>query len=284
MNIDFKIFLQEFTENALAEDIDTGDHTTLSTIPLDAEEEAVFIVKEEGVLAGTEVVKEMLSIIDPAVVTEVLIKDGSAVQTGDPIMRIRGSVHTILKSERLLLNVMQRMSGIATKTRKYVKEISHTKAKILDTRKTTPLLRPLEKKAVRIGGGKNHRFGLYDMILIKDNHIDYAGGIRKALHKTYQYIDEKALQIPVEIEVRDFKELEEVLQYGKVDRIMLDNFTPEDVKTAVGKIEGFCETEASGGISFKTIKAYAEAGVDYISVGDLTHSIKSLDISLKASS
>lgn len=284
MNIDFISFLQKFTEDALAEDIRTGDYTTLSTIPLEAEEEAVFIIKEEGVLAGVEVAKEMLSIIDPEVVTEILIKDGSDVQLGDRIMRIRGSVHTILKSERLLLNVMQRMSGIATKTRKYVHEVAHTKAKILDTRKTSPLLRFLEKKAVQIGGGENHRFGLYDMILIKDNHIDYAGGIRQALHKTYQYIAEKALQIPVEIEVRDFEELEEVLQYGKVDRIMLDNFTPEDIKTAIERIKGLCEIEASGGINFKTIKAYAETGVDYISIGDLTHSIKSLDISLKANS
>lgn len=282
MDIEFKSYLKEFTERSLAEDVQEGDHTSLSTIPEEVVEEAVFLAKEQGVLAGIDVAREMWALIDPEIECNVFINDGQEVQAGDEIMRIKGSVHSILKGERLILNVMQRMSGIASKTKHYVDEIRHTEAKVLDTRKTTPLLRPLEKKAVELGGGKNHRFGLYDMILIKDNHVDYAGGIREALSKTYVYLAAKELAIPVEIEVRDFDELEEVLAFGKVDRIMLDNFTPEQVREAVQKIGGKHETEASGGITLETIQAYAETGVDFISVGDLTHSVKSLDISLKA--
>lgn len=282
MDIEFKSYLKEFTERSLAEDVQEGDHTSLSTIPEEVVEEAVFLAKEQGVLAGIDVAREMWGLIDPEIECSVFINDGQEVQAGDEIMRIKGSVHSILKGERLVLNVMQRMSGIASKTKHYVDEVRHTEAKVLDTRKTTPLLRPLEKKAVELGGGKNHRFGLYDMILIKDNHVDYAGGIGEALSKTYVYLAAKELAIPVEIEVRDFDELEEVLAFGKVDRIMLDNFTPEQVREAVQKIGGKHETEASGGITLETIKAYAETGVDFISVGDLTHSVKSLDISLKA--
>lgn len=282
MNIDFKSYIEEFTRLSLAEDVKGGDHTSLSTIPEEVVEEAVFLVKESGVLAGVEVAREMWAVIDPEIECSVFIKDGQEVEAGDEVMRIKGSAHSILKGERLILNVMQRMSGISSKTKRYVDEIRHTRAKVLDTRKTTPLLRPLEKKAVELGGGKNHRFGLYDMILIKDNHVDYAGGIEEALSKTYAYLTAKEMAIPVEIEVRDFEELEEVLAFGKVDRIMLDNFTPEEVKKAVQKIGGKHETEASGGITLETIRAYAEAGVDFISVGDLTHSVKSLDISLKA--
>lgn len=282
MNIDFKSYIEEFTRLSLAEDVKGGDHTSLSTIPEEVVEEAVFLAKESGVLAGVEVAREMWAVIDPEIECSVFIKDGQEVEAGDEVMRIKGSAHSILKGERLILNVMQRMSGISSKTKRYVDEIRHTRAKVLDTRKTTPLLRPLEKKAVELGGGKNHRFGLYDMILIKDNHVDYAGGIEEALSKTYAYLTAKEMAIPVEIEVRDFEELEEVLAFGKVDRIMLDNFTPEEVKKAVQKIGGKHETEASGGITLETIRAYAEAGVDFISVGDLTHSVKSLDISLKA--
>lgn len=282
MDIEFKSYLKEFTERSLAEDVQEGDHTSLSTIPEEVVEEAVFLAKEQGVLAGGEVAREMWAVIDPEIECSVFIKDGQEVQAGDEIMRIKGSAHSILKGERLILNVMQRMSGISSKTKRYVDKIRHTGAKVLDTRKTTPLLRPLEKKAVELGGGKNHRFGLYDMILIKDNHVDYAGGIKEALSKTYAYLGSKKMIIPVEIEVRDFVELEEVLAFGRVDRIMLDNFTPEQVKKAVQKIRGKHETEASGGITLETIKAYAEAGVNFISVGDLTHSVKSLDISLKA--
>lgn len=282
MEADFKSYIKEFTEQSLVEDVREGDHTSLATIPEDAMEEAVFLAKEEGVLAGVEVAREMWAVIDPEMDCTVYIQDGQSISKGDEIMHVRGSAHSILKGERLILNVMQRMSGIASKTKRYVDKIRHTEARILDTRKTTPLLRPLEKKAVELGGSKNHRFGLYDQILIKDNHIDYAGGIGEALKKTYAYLTAKKMTIPVEIEVRDFAELEKVLEFGKVDRIMLDNFTPEQVRKAVQKIDGKHETEASGGITLKTIKAYAETGVDFISVGDLTHSVKSLDISLKA--
>lgn len=283
MNKDLKHFLQDFTLKAIEEDVRGGDHTTLSTIPRDAEDEAYFLVKEVGVIAGLQVSAEMFRIIDPNIDVTILIKDGQEVLPGDIVMRIKGSVHNILKAERLVLNVMQRMSGIATKTRQYVEQVSGTNTRIMDTRKTTPLLRILEKEAVSIGGGVNHRFGLYDMILIKDNHIDYAGGIAKALDQTYRYLTNQKLDIKVEIEVRDFEELEQVLAFGRVDRIMLDNFTPEDISKALNRIGGQYKTEASGGITLSTVRAYAETGVDYISVGDLTHSINSLDISLKAS-
>ncbi|MCY4779690.1 carboxylating nicotinate-nucleotide diphosphorylase [Sphingobacterium sp. UT-1RO-CII-1] len=274
--------LKRFVELALEEDVRDGDHTSLATIIENTEGEAELLVKEAGVLAGVSVGEEILRIIDSSLVVEILIEDGAKVLPGNIAMRIKGKVHSILKSERLVLNVMQRMSGIATRTSVYMDCVEGTKAKVLDTRKTTPLLRFLEKEAVLIGGGSNHRFGLFDMILIKDNHVDYAGGIAEALSSVQDYKRKKGLEIPVEIEVRNFEELDAVLMNGNVDRVMLDNFTPADVKQAVDLIDGRLVTEASGGITLDTIRAYALTGVDFISVGALTHSVKSLDLSLKA--
>ena len=282
MEREFKDKLVHFVQEALEEDVREGDHTSLSTIKEEQLGEAQLLVKEDGILAGVEVAKEIFSQIDPELAFELLISDGSAVKYGDIAFRVRGKIHTILKGERLVLNIMQRMSAIATQTAQYVKAISETKAKVLDTRKTTPLLRFLEKKAVEIGGGVNHRFGLYDMILIKDNHVDYAGGISSAVNAAFAYKKEKQLDIAIEVEVRNFDELREVLNLEAVDRVMFDNFTPEQVKEAVDLVGGRLVTEASGGITLKTISDYANAGVDYISVGALTHSVKSLDLSLKA--
>lgn len=282
MSTDFDKYLRDFTLKALEEDVREGDHTTLSTIPKHAEGKAHFLIKEKGIIAGLEVVGKMLRIIDPTTEVEQLVDDGKEVGVGDVVMRISGSIHSILKSERLVLNVLQRMSGVASKTYQYVSLIRDTETKVLDTRKTTPLLRSLEKEAVRIGGGVNHRYGLYDMILIKDNHVDYAGGIKKALEQTYKYLRDNAIDIPVEIEVRNFEELSEVIEFGRIDRIMLDNFSPQEVSKAVNLIDTRFITEASGGITLDTIRDYALAGVDFISVGDLTHSVKSMDISLKA--
>lgn len=274
--------LKRFVELALEEDVRDGDHTSLATIAENTEGQAELLVKEAGLLAGVSVGKDILRIIDNSLDLEILIKDGEKVVPGDIAMRIKGNVHSILKSERLVLNVMQRMSGIATRTSIYMNCVEGTKTKVLDTRKTTPLLRFLEKEAVLIGGGANHRFGLFDMILIKDNHVDYAGGIVEALDSVQAYKIKKGLEIPVEIEVRNFEELDAVLLNGNVDRVMLDNFTPEDVKRAVDLIDGRLVTEASGGITLDTIRSYALTGVDFISVGALTHSVKSLDLSLKA--
>ena len=282
MEREFKDKLVHFVQEALEEDVREGDHTSLSTIKEEQLGEAQLLVKEDGILAGVEVAKEIFSQIDPELAFELLISDGSAVKYGDIAFRVRGKIHTILKGERLVLNIMQRMSAIATQTAQYVKAISGTNAKVLDTRKTTPLLRFLEKKAVEIGGGVNHRFGLYDMILIKDNHVDYAGGISSAVNAAFAYKKEKQLDIAIEVEVRNFEELREVLSLEAVDRVMFDNFTPEQVKEAVDLVGGRLVTEASGGITLKTISDYANAGVDYISVGALTHSVKSLDLSLKA--
>lgn len=282
MEREFKDKLVHFVQEALEEDVREGDHTSLSTIKEEQLGEAQLLVKEDGILAGVEVAKEIFSQIDTELAFELLISDGSAVKYGDIAFRVRGKIHTILKGERLVLNIMQRMSAIATQTAQYVKAISGTNAKVLDTRKTTPLLRFLEKKAVEIGGGVNHRFGLYDMILIKDNHVDYAGGISSAVNAAFAYKKEKQLDIAIEVEVRNFDELREVLSLEAVDRVMFDNFTPEQVKEAVDLVGGRLVTEASGGITLKTISDYANAGVDYISVGALTHSVKSLDLSLKA--
>ncbi len=282
MEREFKDKLVHFVQEALEEDVREGDHTSLSTIKEEQLGEAQLLVKEDGILAGVEVAKEIFSQIDPELAFELLISDGSAVKYGDIAFRVRGKIHTILKGERLVLNIMQRMSAIATQTAQYVKAILGTNAKVLDTRKTTPLLRFLEKKAVEIGGGVNHRFGLYDMILIKDNHVDYAGGISSAVNAAFAYKKEKQLDIAIEVEVRNFDELREVLSLEAVDRVMFDNFTPEQVKEAVDLVGGRLVTEASGGITLKTISDYANAGVDYISVGALTHSVKSLDLSLKA--
>lgn len=274
--------LERFVALALAEDVGEGDHTSLSTIAEDAIGEAQLLVKEAGILAGVEVAKDILHIIDSSLLVDIKLFDGNAVQVGDIALYVKGKLHSILKAERLILNVMQRMSGIATRTAEYASLLVGTNTKVLDTRKTTPLLRFLEKEAVRIGGGENHRFGLYDMILIKDNHVDYAGGIKPALERAQAYREEHQLNIPIEIEVRNLAELAEVLTLAKVDRVMLDNFTPALVKEAVTMNAGRLVTEASGGITLETIVAYAQAGVDFVSVGALTHSVKSLDLSLKA--
>ena len=274
--------LEQFVALALQEDVGDGDHTSLSTIPADVQGEAKLLVKDEGILAGVAVAKNIFHIIDPGLQVEVALEDGAEVKPGDIAFYVQGNVHSILKAERLALNVMQRMSGIATRTHLYATHLAGTKAKVLDTRKTTPLLRFLEKEAVLIGGGANHRFGLYDMMLIKDNHVDYAGGITNALTRAQTYRSTNGLAIPIEIEVRSFKELEEVLGNAAVDRVMFDNFTPQEVAKAVEMVNGRLVTEASGGITLETIRDYALAGVDYISVGALTHSVKSLDLSLKA--
>lgn len=274
--------LKKFVELALEEDVREGDHTSLSTIDAEAEGEAQLLVKEDGVLAGVAVGVDIMHIIDPRLVVQTVLKDGDTVKVGAIALYVKGSIHSILKAERLVLNVMQRMSGIATRTATYAALLAGSKTKVLDTRKTTPLLRFLEKEAVRIGGGENHRFGLYDMILIKDNHVDYAGGIEAALTKAQAYRQQHNLAIPIEIEVRNLVELHEVLAQDKVDRVMLDNFTPAQVAEAVALIDGRLVTEASGGITLETIAAYAQTGVDFVSVGALTHSVKSLDLSLKA--
>ncbi|WP_294351146.1 carboxylating nicotinate-nucleotide diphosphorylase [Sphingobacterium sp.] len=282
MEKEIKDYLAQFVKQAVAEDLGDGDHTSLSTIEAGAQGEAKLIVKDDGVLAGVEVAQAIIAYVDDSLVCEVFIQDGSRVKMGDIAFYVRGNIQSILLAERLVLNVMQRMSGIATTTRQYVDLLAGTDTKILDTRKTTPLLRVLEKEAVRIGGGTNHRFGLFDMILIKDNHVDYSGGIVPALERANAYRKSLNKPIAIEIEVRNFVELDEVLNFGEVDRIMLDNFSPQDVAKAVQIIDRRFKTEASGGITFDTIRSYAEAGVDYISVGALTHSVKSLDLSLKA--
>lgn len=267
---------------AFAEDIGDGDHTTLSCIPSTAMGKSKLLIKEEGVLAGIEIAKEIFHRFDPEMKVEVFIEDGTEVKPGDIAMIVEGKVQSLLQTERLMLNVMQRMSGIATMTRKYVKRLEGTTTRVLDTRKTTPGMRMLEKEAVKIGGGVNHRIGLFDMILLKDNHVDFAGGIDKAIARAKAYLKEKGKNLKIEIEVRNFDELRQVLDIGGVDRIMLDNFTPADTKKAVGMIEGRYEIESSGGITFDTLREYAETGVDFISVGALTHSVKGLDMSFKA--
>ena len=269
-------------ELAFAEDIGDGDHTTLCCIPEDAMGKSHLLIKEEGILAGVEVARKVFAKFDPAMSVEVLINDGAHVRVGDVAMVVTGKVRSLLQTERLMLNIMQRMSGIATMTSKYVKLLEGTNTRVLDTRKTTPGLRMLEKQAVKIGGGTNHRIGLFDMILLKDNHIDFAGGIANAIDRCHNYLKENELDLKIEIEVRDFDELQQVLDKGGVDRIMLDNFTVEDTKKAVDIIAGRYETESSGGITFDTIRSYAEQGVDFVSVGALTHSVKGLDMSFKA--
>jgi len=265
-----------------AEDIGDGDHTTLSCIPASAIGKSQLIVKENGILAGVEVAREIFRAFDPELKLTVFITDGAEVKVGDVAFVVEGKVQSLLQTERLMLNIMQRMSGVATSTREYVKALEGTKTRVLDTRKTTPGLRLLEKEAVKIGGGVNHRIGLYDMILLKDNHIDFAGGIDKAILRAQNYLKEKGKNLKIEIEVRNFDELAQVMAVGGVNRIMLDNFTPENTRKAVDIIAGKYETESSGGITFDTLREYAECGVDYISVGALTHSVKSLDMSFKA--
>ena len=267
---------------AFAEDIGDGDHTTLCCIPADAMGESKLLIKEEGVFAGVDIAKEVFRRFDPTMEVEVYIQDGTHVKPGDIVMSVKGKIQSLLQTERLMLNILQRMSGIATMTAKYVKRLEGTKTRVLDTRKTTPGMRMLEKQAVKIGGGTNHRIGLFDMILLKDNHIDFAGGIENAISRCHEYLKEKGKDLKIEIEVRDFAELQRVLDFGGVDRIMLDNFTPAETKEAVDMIAGRFETESSGGITFDTIRDYAEQGVDFISVGALTHSVKGLDMSFKA--
>lgn len=267
---------------AFSEDIGDGDHTTLSCIPAEAEGKSQLLIKENGILAGIEVAREVFKRFDPELRMEVFIPDGAAVKPGDIAMRVSGKVRSLLQTERLMLNILQRMSGIATMTRRYVNEVAGTKARILDTRKTTPGMRMLEKEAVRIGGGTNHRIGLFDMILLKDNHVDFAGGITAAIDRARQYCAEKGKDLKIEIEVRNFDELLEVLNHGGVDRIMLDNFSVPDTRKAVAMINGQCEVESSGGITLETLRSYAECGVDFISIGALTHSVKGLDMSFKA--
>ena len=275
-------FLKAFIQNAINEDIGDGDHSSLSCIPPDTKGKAQLIIKQHGILAGIEIAKKVFSIVDPNLKFEQFLFDGNEINHGDKAFIIEGNVHSILKSERLVLNIMQRMSGIATTTKKYVNLIKGTKAKVLDTRKTTPGNRTLEKLAVKIGGGENHRMGLFDMIMLKDNHIDFAGGIKPAIIKAREYIKKEQKNIKIEIEARNISEVKEILEVGGIDRIMLDNFNYEKTKEAVKLIAGKYETESSGGITTETIREYAECGVDYISVGALTHQIKSLDMSLKA--
>ena len=274
--------LDLFIELALAEDVGDGDHSSLACVPNNVSGKAQMLIKEGGILAGVEIGVSIFKKVDTKLLVTVLLSDGTSVKQNDIAMTVEGSRQSILKAERLVLNVMQRMSGIATYTNKIVQLIDGTKTKVLDTRKTTPLLRTLEKQAVKIGGGENHRFGLYDMIMLKDNHIDYAGGIKAAVTKTKEYLNSTGRDLKIEVEARDLNEVKEILAIGGIDRIMLDNFNYSDTKTAVEIIGNTCETESSGGITIDTIRAYAECGVDYISVGALTHSIKSLDISLKA--
>jgi nicotinate-nucleotide pyrophosphorylase (carboxylating) len=277
-----KEFIDPFIINALKEDVGDGDHTSLATIPAGTKGKAKLIVKDHGILAGMELAAEIFYVIDPELRLNIFLKDGMEIRPQDIAFEVEGSVHSILKAERLVLNCMQRMSGIATQTDRVVDLLKGTNTQVLDTRKTTPGIRYLEKWAVRIGGGVNHRFGLYDMILIKDNHVDYSGGIRQAIENTHQYINNQNKKLAIEIEVRNLDELEEVLQTGGVDRILLDNFNFSDLKQAVNIIEGRYITEASGGITVDNVREYANCGVDYISIGALTHSVKCLDLSLKA--
>ncbi|KQR70582.1 carboxylating nicotinate-nucleotide diphosphorylase [Pedobacter sp. Leaf176] len=277
-----KQLISQFIKNAIAEDVGDGDHTSLATIPQGTEGKAKLLIKEDGILAGVELAVEIFNEVDSSLAVDVLIGDGSEVKVGSIALTVSGSTHAILIAERLVLNCMQRMSGIATKTHRIVNLLNSTKTKLLDTRKTTPGMRYLEKWAVRIGGGVNHRTGLYDMVLIKDNHVDYAGGISNALNAARKYLTDHNKLLQIEIEVRDLVELDQVIEAGGADRIMLDNFSFQDLRTAVDLINGRFITEASGGITEENVVQYASCGVDFISMGALTHSVKSLDMSLKA--
>jgi nicotinate-nucleotide pyrophosphorylase (carboxylating) len=274
--------LRSFITAALAEDTGDGDHSSLASIPQGITGRARLLIKESGIIAGLRVAQEVFSITDASLKTFILFKDGDSVKAGDTALTVEGRVHSILRAERLVLNIMQRMSGIATTTSLYVEKIRGTKARITDTRKTTPGMRMLEKEAVRTGGGINHRMGLYDMIMLKDNHIDYAGGIAAAVTRTREYLTEKKLSLKIEVEARNIDEVGKILAAGGVDRIMLDNFTVEDTVKAVALIGKAAETESSGGITLANVRDYALCGVDFISIGALTHHIKSLDMSLKA--
>jgi nicotinate-nucleotide pyrophosphorylase (carboxylating) len=280
--MNYKELLDFLIKNALEEDIGDGDHSTLCCIDADAKGKAILKIKEEGILAGIEVAEIIFKYVEPAVLFTAYKKDGDKMQFGEIAFEVQAKVHTILSCERLVLNCMQRMSGIATLTRQYVDKLKGYSTKLLDTRKTTPNFRLLEKEAVRIGGGTNHRFGLYDMIMLKDNHIDYCGGIEKAIAKANTYLQQKNLDLKIEIETRSLDDVKKVIQVGKVHRIMLDNFTPQQIEKALKIINGKYETEASGGINLENIQEYAATGVDYISSGAIIHQAKSLDLSLKA--
>jgi nicotinate-nucleotide pyrophosphorylase (carboxylating) len=276
------MIIDEIIERALEEDLGEGDFTSLATIPENAFGKAQLLIKEDGILAGVDIAKKIFQKVDKNIRFRILLKDGTKVKKGDIVFTVEGKSISILSAERLALNFMQRLSGIATATNKIVSQLKGLETIILDTRKTTPNLRLLEKEAVRIGGGENHRMGLYDMIMIKDNHVDFAGGIKQAINATNNYLKKKNQKLKIEIEVRNFDELNQVIKCGGVDRIMLDNFSPEDLKKAIKIINDKYETEASGSITIDNIRKYAESGVDFISVGALTHHIKSLDMSLKA--
>lgn len=281
-NTNTERLIDELIRLAFAEDIGDGDHTTLCCIPATEMGRSKLLIKEAGILAGVEIAKKVFQAFDPELKMTVYKNDGAEVKPGDVAFIVEGKVQSLLQTERLMLNIMQRMSGIATMTHRYVALLEGLHTRVLDTRKTTPGMRLLEKQAVKIGGGVNHRIGLFDMILLKDNHVDFAGGIENAITRCHEYLKEKGKDLKIEIEVRNLDELREVMRVGGVDRVMFDNFTPELTREAVALIDGRFETESSGGITFETIRSYAEAGVDFVSVGALTHSVKGLDMSFKA--
>ncbi len=276
-------YLKHFIEQAIEEDVGSGDHTTLACFPKNAKGSARLIVKKNNaIIAGIETARSIYKIQDPDCQIKTNYKDGSLVRQGDVIFTLAGNIHTILTLERLVLNIMQRMSGVATLTRQYVDAIKGSKTKIIDTRKTCPGMRQLQKEAVQIGGGTNHRMGLYDMIMLKDNHIDYSGGIKPAINQVHDYFKKQNIKLPIVIEARSIEDVKEIIEHGGIDRIMLDNFTPEETKKAIALIDGRYETESSGGINLETVQKYAACGVDYISVGALTHQAKSIDLTLLA--
>jgi nicotinate-nucleotide pyrophosphorylase (carboxylating) len=278
----FEKELELIISNALREDVGDGDHSSLACIPKEAKGKAKLLVKEAGIIAGVEMAKRIFSYVDSALKVETLINDGETVKYGDVVFYVEGSSQSILKSERLVLNVMQRMSAIATKTKEFAKLLEGTKTKILDTRKTTPGIRAIEKWAVKIGGGENHRFALYDMIMLKDNHIDFAGGVSKAIEKTKNYLKTNQLDLKIIVEARSIEEIKEILKHEGIHRILIDNFDFEETKKAVQLIGDKCQTESSGGINLESVRKYAECGVDYVSSGALTHSVYNMDLSLKA--
>ncbi len=282
MRPEYKPFVDDLIELCIREDIGDGDHTSLACIPADEHGRMRLLCKQEGVIAGIEIAQIVLRRLDPEMHFEQILRDGDRVRPGDVAFYVSGRLRSLLQAERILLNIMQRMSGVATQTAVYVKRLEGLHTRVLDTRKTTPGMRVLDKMAVKIGGGENHRMGLFDMILLKDNHIDFAGGIEKAIRRVRDYLAERGRQLPIECEVRSLEDIDKVFAAGGVDRIMFDNFTPEMTRRAVEKVAGRCETESSGGITLDTIREYAECGVDFISVGALTHQIRSLDMSLKA--
>lgn len=282
MKAEYRPYVDELIELAIKEDIGDGDHTSLCCIPADEHGRMRLLCKQEGVIAGIEIARLVLERLDPEMRFEQVLEDGARIRPGDVAFYVSGRLRSLLQAERILLNIMQRMSGVATQTAFYVKHLEGLHTKILDTRKTTPGMRVLDKMAVKLGGGENHRMGLFDMILLKDNHIDFAGGIRPAIEGAKKYLEARGKQLPIECEVRSLEDIDEVFAAGGVDRIMFDNFTPEMTRLAVAKVGGRCETESSGGITLETMRSYAECGVDFISVGALTHQIRSLDLSLKA--